>query len=110
MSSIKAEIAFGAGFDRDNKVIKSTASWVCEAQDDIQRLACELFGGFTWIKSVGGWAAHDDKVILEEGRVIIVNTTESKRHEVIKFAEYVRDQLRQTAVALTISPVEFTII
>jgi len=107
-TQIKAEITYGHTFDKAGNML--SPSDLLQARDKIVNLAIELFGGFTSLPTFGGWKSPEGSTVFEDGTCLLIITDANKRHEIEGFARFVRDQLRQQSVALTISPVEFTII
>lgn len=106
--SIRAEIVFGIGSDKNGKPISALKALA--AIGKIENLACDIFGGFTWTTTQGGWRDAFKNIVIEEGRKITIDTLSTKRHEVSKLAEFIRDELRQSCVTLTITPVDFAFV
>lgn len=106
-NSIRAEITFGTQFNKANAEIDSLA--VDAALRKIDALAIELFDGVTWLDTRGSWVNPADKTgCTEQGQtVIIYGIPESRRHEVIRLAVFIRDTLDQNCVIVTIAPAEF---
>ena len=61
------------------------------------------FGGYTENAASGGWVGPDDELIEESSRTwtIVADSVDNARHA----AEWIRDELRQQAVMLTVEPI-----
>lgn len=108
MNNIRAEVTFGTQFDRDNREIDSLV--IDAVLRKIDALAVELFGGVTWIDTHGSWESPAGEIVTEQGQIIIINTFSSHTHEVFALAKFIRDELRQTCVALSITPADFSFV
>lgn len=106
--NIKIEISFGTGHDKDNKPIDSLALF--RAINQIEKLALSLFGGYTWVETEGGWLDENQIAICEPGKTLSIMTNSNKQHEARQLAVFIRDQINQSCVCLTITPVQFTFI
>ncbi len=105
MSNIKAEITFGIERDKNNDALDTTTHEMWSLREQIEKLACELFGGYTWIDTRGGWVDPNKIIIREDGRILSILTTDNKTHEVLGLAKFIRDALNQSCVAVTITVV-----
>lgn len=69
----------------DDKVLK-----------EVQKSACEKWGGFTVVSGTGGWTSPSGEVITEPVRVVRVVGADS--HWAAAMARYVRDNSEESAV------------
>ena len=103
----KIEIGFGVQLTSDGKRIDRGAAGA--ALHRIGEEALRLFGGFTLVNTQGAWRSVDGRVFRENGRTLMVlvneEETPSFRRRAAVLAEYIRNELLQMAVVLTISNV-----
>jgi hypothetical protein len=106
--TIKAEICFGTEFDGAGKRID--ALQLLAATQKIESMALDVFGGYTWLSSEGGWLNESRVPVVEPGRILVIQCASCKTFEVRALAAFIRDQLNQSCVCLTISPVDMTFV
>jgi hypothetical protein len=103
---MRYEFGFGVGFDRDH--VRLNAGFVAKACKSILVRACELFGGCNLLQGQGAWIDDRGTLVLEESRVLVVDTTSTGRGssefsvaddaKVADLAEFIRAALHQEAV------------
>jgi hypothetical protein len=102
---MRYEFGFGVGFDRDNRPIP--AEFARKACKSILVKACELFGGCNLLNGQGAWVDGDGTLVLEESRVLVVDSTAGGRGsefgsvdaaKVAELSEFIRSALNQAAV------------
>jgi hypothetical protein len=105
---MRYEFGFGIGFDRDNYRLKP--EFVAKACKTILVKACELFGGCNLLVGQGAWINGEGTLVLEESRVLVVDTTTTGRGsefsvaddaKVADLALFIRAALNQEAVHVT---------
>jgi hypothetical protein len=102
---MRYEFGFGVGFDQDHG--RLNAGFVAKACKSIVVKACELFGGCNLLNGQGAWIDDSGTLVLEESRVLVVDTTATGRGsefgaadeaKVADLAEFIRAALHQQAV------------
>lgn len=97
--SVKLEFGFGIGLDRDgNRIAPEDAAAKLEV---IQGFALARFGGFTLVKTEGGWRSPIGHDYVEEGRTLIVYSSEPNCEDILAMASHIKNQLNQEAVFLS---------
>lgn len=100
---MKIEITTGTGLDKDQHPIRD----LDRKLTDIEQFACELFGGVTAYRGVGGWIHPQHNILVHEDCVtFVVNTEEdiASRDAAYSLANYVKCRLNQTSVLLMFVP------
>lgn len=113
----KIEFGFGIEKDRDQNTLPK--SLVDAAIATIKEEAAHQFGAYTLTAASGGWTNPDGLLVTEPGYTLTVIIPQEdpavqvgSRLEfcVPFFAAFIRGALRQQAVAVTITPVNFAIL
>lgn len=93
----RVTIGCGTGFNKFGDKIGTLERDTLKSA--LLKVACERFGGATFIDTFGGWRDNTGKDVFEPGWSIVVYTKDSD--EVVGFARYVRDVLVQESVVIT---------
>lgn len=104
---MRYEIGFGIGFDRHGNAIRSDHAVECIKLILVE--ACQRFGGCNILPGQGAWIDGKGTLIVEESRVLIVDTDARNTsrlaadhlREAKELASYVRGVLDQEAVHFT---------
>lgn len=101
--SIKLEFGFGIALDRyGNKIPPEEAAAKLEV---IQGFALGKFGGFTLVKTEGGWRSPSGHDYIEEGRTLVVYSPEPSCDDILAMATIIKATLNQEAIFLALSHV-----
>lgn len=105
MKHLRIEVGFGVGFDKDHNPIGHPGFHL----EAIKQKAVELFGGFTFYNSDGGWRHTDGQLATEPGGTLLIFEEEKSdtRSRARALAEYVKLVLRQESAVLAITSAEF---
>lgn len=111
----RIEFGMGTGYDKDGRLLAAMPGpWFHNAFNQIEQRAIDLFGGFTWVNTVGGWKDDAGIVTCEPGRTLLIysgeiweqsngNTVERAKN----LAQFIAQKLNQQAVALSIQETDF---
>lgn len=96
---------FGTELDKDNKPVEDGQI----AISLIQKLACELFGGFTQSQTIGGWLnPKTDNVVKERSLKIEVLTDDPDgKTKAEVFSKYINVQLNQSLVIVAEEDIKY---
>jgi len=98
----RVTIGCGVGFDRFGKQIAVLSRDVLKSA--LLKVACERFGGATFIDTFGAWRDNTGKDIIEPGWSIVLYT--DKGDDFVKqFALYVRNVMGQESVVLVVEEI-----
>jgi hypothetical protein len=101
----RVEVGFGLGFDKNHQPITSS-HFQLEA---IKSKAVELFGGYTYYPSDGGWRHSDGELATEPGGTLLIFTdTPQLLPKANELCQFIKRVLNQEAVALGITEAQFT--
>lgn len=100
----KIEFGFGVGEDRNGDII--TLERKTDAMHEIKRVAVELFGGYTLVKTDGGWKNACGRLVTEPGYTLVILVESDTRYfdedPIKSMARVIKEQLFQEAVAVTV--------
>lgn len=106
---VKIEFGFGVQYREDGSAILGHEQ--AAGISDIRRRASSLFGGHTILSTLTEWWDEDaDIFVAEEGRTLFVfadRTQPDLDALVVKLAEQIKDSLKQKAICVTFTEVEF---
>lgn len=91
ITNIKVEIGF----------VTESPWGISRARLQIEELAKDLFGDSTWIDS---YQAENPAAVL------VIHTTESRRHEAEGLAKFIKDILNLASVTFAVTTIDFTVI
>lgn len=100
--NLRIEFDFGIGRDKDGLMIPAIAFIPALAR--IKKKAVELYGGYTIYTTQGGWV-NNGALIEEDGRTLLIYTTEGVDHKVHEMANFIKEVLDQEAVYVSYQPV-----
>ena len=92
------KITTGIGEGRDGKPLKG----INKKLDTVRKHLGQTFGGYTEVKTFGGWVNDKGKLIQENTRTYEIGTN-AKRGTIIAASAKVRDVMQQQCVAVTIN-------
>lgn len=95
---------FGAGEDKDGNTI--TVTQQLSALADIKREAIRLFGGYTLLKTEGGWHDNFGRLVEEPGYVVVTFRDVLLGHLNDEFARIIKTALDQQSVLVVATKIE----
>lgn len=115
MKSLKIEFGFGVGFDKEHNSIQRDKSLA--ALTVIKREAAAIFTAYTLVQVYGGWTDPHGKLIEERGYTLSTvqahyaphDHSEPYASQITEMVETIKKALNQKCVAVTTSPVNFTL-
>lgn len=106
--NLQINFGFGVGRDKDGLGILPSDREV--GLNFIRQRAAHLFGGYTLYETTGGWTNGAGRLVEEEGRTLMVLTTDEQYtldQKIDQMAEAIKFYLNQDAVAVTQTAVQW---
>ncbi len=104
---LRIEVGFGMGFDKNHQPLENAPALL----ERVKSKALELFGGFTFYTSQGGWRHADGQLATEDGGTLLIFASDlpgrAAETDARNLATFVKQALNQEAVALGITSAEF---